>query len=75
MPNALEIHAEQLTVIGDQLITLSRTASENTTVILDWLRVEFGLDKPGSALSQPRELDADAFAAAVRKALPKSRKL
>ena len=43
--------------------------------ILDWLRHEFGLDKPGAALSQPHTLDAEAFAAAVRKALPKSHKL
>ncbi len=43
--------------------------------ILDWLRLEFDLEKPGAALSKPHELDADGFAAAVRKALPKSRKL
>jgi hypothetical protein len=43
--------------------------------ILDWLRHEFGLDKPGNALGQPHALDADGFAAAVRKALPRARKL
>lgn len=43
--------------------------------ILDWLRLEFGIDKPGAALSQSHELDADGFAAAVRKTLPKSRKI
>jgi hypothetical protein len=44
-------------------------------MIEEWLQVEFGLDKPGAALVKPHELDADAFAAAVRKALPRSRKL
>ena len=44
-----------------------RVAASNT--ILDWLRHEFGLGKPSIALSQPHELDADGFAAAVRKAL------
>lgn len=43
--------------------------------ILDWLRHEFGLDRPGAALSSPHALDPDAFVAAVRKALPRARKL
>lgn len=46
-----------------------------STAIHDWLRHEFGLDKPGAALAQPHRLDADGFAAAVRKALPKARRL
>ncbi len=46
-----------------------------TSTIQHWLHHEFGLEKPGHALSRPYELDADGFAAAVRKALPKSRKL
>ncbi|RNJ47897.1 Eco57I restriction-modification methylase domain-containing protein [Methylocystis hirsuta] len=35
--------------------------------ILDWLRHEFGLDKPGTTLTQPHLLDADGFVAALRK--------
>jgi len=50
-------------------VALSRTA------LLDWLRHEFSLEKPGGALAQPHDLDADAFVAAVRKALPRSKKL
>lgn len=42
---------------------------------MDWLRHEFSLEKPGGALAQPHDLDADAFVAAVRKALPRSKKL
>lgn len=43
--------------------------------IHDWLRHEHGLEKPGRELAQPHLLNADSFVAAVRKALPKSRKL
>jgi hypothetical protein len=43
--------------------------------ILDWLRHEFGLEKPGTALLTTHLLDADGFAAAAHKVLPKSRKL
>ena len=66
----------------EQSATLtSRLASERkgrfaaTTSILDWLQHEFGLEKSGNVLGKPQDLDADAFAAAVRKALPRSRKL
>lgn len=45
-----------------------------TTVIGDWLRHEFGLEKPTRTLAEPHRLDADGFVAAVRSALPKSRK-
>lgn len=41
----------------------------------DWLRHEFGLERIGRALAEPHRLDADGFVAAVRAALPKSRKL
>ncbi|MFZ2109977.1 MAG: hypothetical protein WAV18_32160 [Roseiarcus sp.] len=63
----------------DDLVT-SVSAAQGQVVagriaIRDWLRVEFGLEKSGASLSQPQELDADGFATAVRKALPKSRKL
>lgn len=40
----------------------------------DWLRHEFGLEKPGRSLAEPHTLDADGFIAAVKAALPRSRK-
>jgi hypothetical protein len=43
--------------------------------IHDWLRIEFGLDRPGRDLESPERLDADGFAAAVRDALPRRRHL
>lgn len=49
--------------------------AQSRAMILDWLRVEFGLEKPGTALAEPHKLDLDAFTAIIRKTLPKSRKL
>jgi hypothetical protein len=49
-------------------------AADAAFSILDWLRHEFGLERPGQALAQPHLLDADGFVAALRKALPKSRR-
>ena len=62
-----QLHVEALVTITQQLRTVDAT-------IRDWLRHEFGVDKPGTALNQPHVLDDDAFVAAVRKALPRSRK-
>ena len=45
------------------------------SAIHDWLRIEFGIDRPGRALEAPERLDADSFAAAVRAALPRRRHL
>jgi hypothetical protein len=53
---------------------LRETTGNDVRTILDWLRHEFGLEKPGQALAQPHLLDADAFVAALSKALPRSRK-
>ena len=49
-----------------------RAAAAN---IHDWLRIEFGLDRPGRVLEKPERLDADGFAAAVRATLPRRRQL
>ncbi|MDP3319986.1 MAG: hypothetical protein Q8S58_12735, partial [Bosea sp. (in: a-proteobacteria)] len=59
----------------DEVIAATRVVSAANRTIHDWLHHEFGLDKPGAALAQPHRLDADGFAAAVRKALPKARRL
>jgi len=62
-------------VATQRLAAITQQIGTATATIHDWLRHEFGLDKPGNALARPHALDADGFAAAVRKALPKSRKL
>jgi hypothetical protein len=56
------------------LMNLITQVSAYGQQMIDWVRVEFGFDKPG-ALAAPHTLEVDDFIAAVRKALPKSRKL
>ena len=53
----------------------ARFRHEADKMILDWLRHELALERPGAALAQPHLLDADGFVAALRKSLPKSQKL
>ena len=60
---------------AERLIELTKIIGASASSILDWLHHEFGLEKAGNVLSKPQNLHADAFAAAVRKALPRSRKL
>jgi hypothetical protein len=59
----------------DRLASITSLRETVSATINDWLRHEFGLDKQTSVLAQPHKLNADEFAAAVRKALPKLRKL
>lgn len=47
----------------------------SSRTIHDWLKLEFGLNRPGRALENPERLDADGFASAVRGALPRRRQL
>jgi hypothetical protein len=54
------------------LVSARQAGSRN---IGDWLRVEFGVEKTSRLLGESYRLDSDAFVAAVRAALPKSRKL
>ena len=69
---------EQIETVYDFVQRVSQARSQvggGRMSILDWLRHEFGIEKPGPALAEPDLLNADAFAAAVRKVLPKSQKL
>lgn len=43
--------------------------------VIDWLRYEFEIEKPSSQLLAPHRLGRDAFVSAVRKVIPKSKKL
>lgn len=69
---------DQIEAVSDFVTRISRARSQVGTgrmSILDWLRYEFGVEKPGPALAEPHLLNDDAFAAAVRNVLPKSQKL
>jgi len=54
-----------------RLSSLSRADQETRRDTLDWLRVEFGVQKPGQKLEDFAALDADAFVEEVRKRRPK----
>lgn len=72
---SLKASAKSMSEMVAESIALKAKIVSAAAFIFDWLRHEFGLDKPGAALGQPHALDADGFAAAVRKALPRARKL
>lgn len=54
-----------------RLISLTTTEREARRDTLDWLRVEFGVEKPGQKLEAFASLDTDAFVEEVRKRRPK----
>jgi hypothetical protein len=58
----------------ESLIATAKSIYQARVSTIDWLRIEFGVDKLG-ALAAPHTLEVDDFIAAVRKALPKPRKL
>jgi hypothetical protein len=53
------------------LISLARSGQEARYDTLDWLRVEFGVEKPGQKLEDFAALGSDAFVEEVRKRRPK----
>lgn len=56
---------------AERLVEIAKTEHEARRELLDWLRVEFGVEKPGQKLEDFAGLDADAFVAEVRKRRPK----
>ncbi|MBU2583110.1 MAG: Eco57I restriction-modification methylase domain-containing protein [Alphaproteobacteria bacterium] len=59
----------------EQIALLSETNQLADASILNWLALEFELDKPKRALIVPSKLSAEEFLKAVRLSLPKKRKL
>jgi hypothetical protein len=58
----------------DSIIASVGRIQDLTIAVHDWLRHEFGLERPSRALAEPHKLDADGFVSAVRAALPTARK-
>jgi hypothetical protein len=64
--------------VSQHVLDISRNSDhvqKANSSILDWLHYQFGLEKPGRALSDPHTLDAESFVEAVKAALPKRRRL
>lgn len=67
--------AEAAADLTARLAEAHRARHTAAVEVADWLRVEWGLSAPPAALTSPFALSADAFADALRKVLPKKRKL
>lgn len=65
-----EGRAEAERAVG-RLVEITRAEQEARRDALDWLRVEYGIQKPGQKLSDFAALDGDEFAEEVRKRRPK----
>jgi hypothetical protein len=52
-------------------IELTRVAQQQTRELLDWLRLEYGVETPGQRLESFADLSADELTAEVRKRRPK----
>jgi hypothetical protein len=66
-----EVRSEVETAVG-RLVEITRSGQEARRTALDWLRVEFGVEKPGQKLEGFAALETDAFVEEVRKRRPKS---
>lgn len=48
------------------MLGIAGARAKVTASLLDWLRIELGVDKPGLKLSVPHELDFETFASEVK---------
>ena len=58
-----------------RLVELTRERQSGRAAVVDWLRAEFAVEKPSQKLQDPAGLDADGFAAEVKKARKKALKV
>jgi len=70
-PPTDEIRAEAESAV-ERLISLAKSGQQARRDMLDWLRTELGVEKPGQKLEDFASLDADAFVEEVRKRRPRS---
>ena len=69
-PPTDEVRAEAEAAVK-RLVEITKAGQEARRTTLDWLHVEFGVEKPGQKLEDFAALDADAFVEEVRKRRPK----
>lgn len=58
-----------------RLIEIARAQQATRHAILDWLRVEYEIEKPAWKLKAPIDLDSDTFVAAIKKVRGKKKPL
>ena len=69
-PPTDEARAEAEEAVG-RLVAITRAEQESRRDALDWLRVEYGVEKPGQKLQDFAALTGDEFVEEVRKRRPK----
>ena len=62
-------------VSAERLVGLTGARQSSTRELLDWLRIEFGIEKPGQKLTDFSGMDSDDFVSEVRKRMPKGTRL
>jgi len=67
--------AERAADVTARLVDIHRARHSATAALADWLRIEWGLSDAPAILTSPFALSADAFAEALRKALPRRRNM
>jgi hypothetical protein len=70
-PPTDEMRAEAEPAV-ERLVEITSSEQEARRDMLDWLRTEFGAERPGQKLEYFASLDADAFVEEVRKRRPRS---
>ena len=58
-----------------RLMQFTAEHQQTQQTVLDWLRVEYGLEKPGNKLQSLADLDSGAFVAEVKRVRGKSQPL
>ena len=66
---------EEVSAAVEALVAAQREAGDARRALARWYRHEWGIERPPGALLDPFALDADGFAAALRRALPRARRL
>ena len=73
VPRPTERQADDARTAASRLLEIVRARHDTALSVVDWLRVEHGIERPGSRLQSAMELDVDSFVNEVRKARgPKS---
>jgi len=62
---------KKATKLCNRLITITRLHQSTRAEMLDWLKIQFNIDKPSTKLQDPIGMDSDGFLAEVKKHLPK----
>jgi hypothetical protein len=75
IPSANESMRIEVCTAVERIFESTKSIQEGGRAILDWLRLEFGIDKPSQKLQDVARLDADGLAAEVKKARGKKNPL